>query len=65
MMKYRHIRILIALTLIFTLLGVYSTPAYAATCKGTTCEGLNPATMGCTGATSGTVKILPDGSQYR
>lgn len=62
-MKFRIIRILIGLTLVFAWMGFHSTKAYAASCFNVTCEGLNPSTMGCsTGATtSGSVKILSDG----
>ena len=62
-MKYRYVRILIALTLMFTWLGFRSSPASAAgLCKNTTCEGLNPATMQCPATRSGAVKVLPDGA---
>jgi hypothetical protein len=49
--------------LVFTLLGIYQLPAQASshTCKGVTCEGKNPSTMGCSATTSGTVKVLLDG----
>jgi hypothetical protein len=61
-MQHRVVRVLIVLTLIFTGLGIYSLPASAAgLCKNISCEGLNPATMGCPGIRSGSLKILPDG----
>lgn len=61
-MKYRYIRMLIALTLMFTWLGFSSSPASAAgLCKNTACEGLNPATMQCPATISGVFKYLPDG----
>lgn len=61
-MQYRYIRILIALTLIFTWLGIRSMPVSAAgLCKNVACEGLNPATMGCTAVRAGNLKYLPDG----
>lgn len=60
-MKYRYVRILIALTLMFTWLGFRSSPAFAAGCRGATCNGLNPATMGCPAVRSGSLKFLPDG----
>lgn len=64
-MQYRYIRILIALTLIFTWLGIRSIPASAAgLCKNVTCEGLNPVTMGCPATGSGAVKVLPDGASF-
>lgn len=64
-MRYRYARVLIALTLIFTWLGVRSTPAFAAgSCKNVTCEGLNPNTMGCPATRSGSVKVLPDGLSF-
>jgi hypothetical protein len=62
-MKHRYVRILIALTLMFTWLGFRSIPASAAgLCKNTGCEGLNPATMQCPATRSGSVKVLPDGA---
>lgn len=62
-MKKRIIRILLGLSLIFTWLGFQPTPAYAASCYNTTCEGLNPNTMGCgtDATTAGSRKILSDG----
>jgi hypothetical protein len=62
-MKLRMIRVLIALTFIFTWLGFHSAPAYAASCYNVTCEGLDPNTMGCgaDAVTSGSAKILSDG----
>jgi len=44
-MKYRYVRILIALTLMFTWLGFRSGPVYALTCYGANCEGLNPSSL--------------------
>ena len=61
-MKYRHIRILLALTLIFTGLSIKSAPASAAgLCKNVTCEDKFASTMQCPAYTSGNVKILSDG----
>lgn len=61
-MKYSHIRILLALTIVFAWLGFRSVPTSAAgSCKNVTCEGLFPDVMGCPVSTSGSVKILPDG----
>jgi hypothetical protein len=61
-MKYRCVRILIVLTLMFTWLGFRSAPAFAAGgCKNVTCEGLNPNTMGCPAIGAGSVKYLSDG----
>ena len=61
-MKFRIVRMLLALTFVFTWLGYRSTTAYAL-CFNTSCEGLNPATLGCgaDGVTSGSVKVLSDG----
>jgi len=62
-MKYRYVRILVILTLIFTWLGFRSSQTFAAGgCSGAACEGLDPGTMGCPATTAGTVKILPDGA---
>jgi len=62
-MKYRYIRTLTALLLIFTWLGFHSNQTLAAGgCSGSTCAGLDPGTMGCPATTAGTVKILPDGA---
>ena len=62
MTEYSHVRILIALILMFTWLGLSSnTTSAAGNCKNVTCEGLFPDAMGCPATTSGSVKILPDG----
>jgi hypothetical protein len=62
-MKSRTIRVLLVLTLTFMLLGFYSQPAHAASCYGSTCENLDPNTMGCgtDAITSGARKYLTDG----
>lgn len=62
-MRYKIIRILLGLTLLFTWLGFQPTPAYAASCYNVTCEGLNPNTMGCgaDATTAGSRKYLSDG----
>lgn len=61
-MKYQHIRILLALTLIFTGLSIKSAPASAAgSCKNTTCEDKFASAMGCPAYTAGNVKVLSDG----
>lgn len=62
-MKLRYIRILLILTLVFTGLGLRPNSVSAAgLCQNLTCEDLNPFTMQCPATTSGSVKILPDGS---
>lgn len=61
-MKFRYVRILLALTLVFTWLGFRSNSVLAAgLCKNITCENLNPSTMQCPAIRSGSLKILPDG----
>lgn len=61
-MKHRVGRMLLVLTLLFTFLGFRAYSAQAAgSCKNVTCEGLNPATMGCPASRSGSLKYLPDG----
>jgi hypothetical protein len=59
-MKYRYVRILIALTLVFTWLGFHSNPVQAAGCSGSTCQGKDPGTMGCSASTAGTVAGIYD-----
>lgn len=62
-MMSRNARILLVLTMIFTLLGIHSNRSFAAGgCSGASCEGLDPGTMGCPATRSGTLKILPDGA---
>lgn len=62
-MKYRYVRVLIVLTLMFTWLGFRSSQTSAAGgCSGATCEGLDPGTMGCPATRAGTLKIMPDGT---
>ena len=60
-MNRSYVRMLLILTLIFTGLGIRSAPAAAAgLCSGSSCLGLNPATMQCPATRAGTLKILPD-----
>ena len=62
-MQSRCVRSLVVLTLIFALLGLVSTRTFAAGgCSGATCEGLDPATMGCPAIRAGSIKIMPDGA---
>jgi hypothetical protein len=56
---------MLILVLVFVLLGLYPNSVEAhhggSHCKGTSCNGLNPSTMGCSATTAGTVKVLLDG----
>lgn len=61
-MKHRLINAFIILALLFTWQGIHTKTVLATPlCNGTSCENLNPNTMGCTGDTYGSVKILTDG----
>ena len=59
----KTVRVLLALTFVFTLLGIFTSSANAVGCRGQQCEGLNPQTMGCgtDAVRAGNVKYLSDG----